>query len=235
MLPLRLESPDALPAGLASRLVAHRALFRMHEFLDSVLEHTAVRAIADELEAHLSQQRIHGYHSTKEPVPGFFVARGLRPTDVETHQAEFLAAFGDRFTETELAEMKVAWHEYFVQGGQRRHRNGLVWACLSRSLAKTSGTETFYRYFGGEAVFMPLKNDSSVAAKLEAIGQPVVVEVSLPGAVLEAQHPMAMAVLSHYHRTIRPDAHLYESEARLRQAVPAADVIRVTQLHEFQP
>lgn len=235
MLPLRLESPDALPARLASRLATHKALFQMHEFLDSVLEHRDIRAIADELDAYLGQQRIHGYHCTKEPEPGFFASRGLRPTDVKTHQTEFLAMFGDRFSAAELAEMKAAWHGYFVEDGQSRHRNGLVWVCLSRALVKTAGTETFHRYFGGEAIFMPLKSKSTVAAKLETIGQPVVVEVSLPGNVLKAGHPMGIAVLSHYHRTIRRDAHLYASEARLRQAVPAADVIRVTPLHEFKP
>ena len=46
---------------------------------------------------------------------------------------------------------------------------------------------------------------------------------------------MSLAVLSRHHATIRPDAHPYESEARLRQAVPPEDIIRVTLLSEFQP
>jgi hypothetical protein len=235
MTPLRLESPDALPVRFVSRLAMQEALFRECGSLEQVLEHSAVRAIADDLEAHLTQQRIHGYHCTKEPEPGYFAAQGLRPTDVGRHQDEFLAMFGARFTEAEVAEMKAAWHEYFVRSGQSRHRNGLVWVCLSRSLVKTSGTQAFYRYFGGEAIYMPFQEDSSVAAKLAAIGQPVVVEVSLPGDALKAGYPMAMAVLSQHHRSVRPNAQLYESEARLRQGVPATDVIRVTPLREFAP
>jgi hypothetical protein len=45
---------------------------------------------------------------------------------------------------------------------------------------------------------------------------------------------MERAVLSQYHRTIRPDAHPYEAEAHMSRAVPAKDVICVTPLHEFQ-
>jgi hypothetical protein len=233
--PLRLDSTDALPAEFAAGLAGHRQLFRKHEFLDGVLENRSVRSIADDLEAYLKRQSIHGYHCTREPSPGFFEARGLRPTDVRVHQAEFLTMFADRFTADEVTEMKVAWEDYFERDGQARLRDGLVWACLSRSLVKTSGTETFFRFFGGESIFMPLTENLSIASKLEVIGRPVVVEVALPGDVLRAHYEMSLAVLSRHHATIRPDAYPYESEAHLRQTVPPADIIRVTPLSEFRP
>jgi hypothetical protein len=233
--PLRLDSPDALPAEFFARLVDHRHLFQKHEFLETVLENQSVRTIANDLEAYLKQRRIYGYHCTKEPSPGFFETRGLRPTDVQAHQAEFLATYGDKFTSNEIAEIKAAWEDYFKRHGQRMLRDGYVWACLSRSLVKTSGTETFFRFFGGESIFMPLIQNSSIASKLEAIGRPVVVEVALPGNVLKAGYEMSLAVLSRHHATIRPDAHPYDSEARLKQAVPPEDIIRVTLLSEFQP
>ena len=233
--PLRLESPDALPPEVATRLVSHRHLFLKHEFLEDVLENQSVRMIADDLEAYLKQQCIHGYHCTKEPSPGYFEMHGLRPTDLQTHQSEFLGTFGDRFTAKEVTEMKVAWEDYFERHGQRKLRDGLVWACLSRSLVKTAGTETFFRFFGGESIFMPLKQHSSIPSKLEVIGRAVVVEVALPGDVLKAGHDMHLAVLSHHHATIRKDAHQYRSEARLRQTVTPKDIIQVTPFCEFQP
>ncbi|WP_454730872.1 MULTISPECIES: hypothetical protein [Cupriavidus] len=232
-LPLRLDSVAALPAEFVARLAEHRQLFEQREFLDAVLESRSVRAIADELEVYLKQQRIHGYHCTKEPSPGFFEAHGLRPTDVAAHQAEFLATFRDHFTAMEIADIMAAWETYFEHHGQRSVRDGLVWACLSRSLIKTKGTETFFRFFGGEAIFMPLKQHLTIAPKLEAIGRPVVVEVALPGDALRAAYAMSRAVLSHYHATVHPDAHLYESEACLRQLIPSSDVIGVTPLGEF--
>lgn len=233
--PLRLESPDALPTEFVTRLSSHRHLFQQHEFLDTILENQSVRTIADDLEAYLKQQCIHAYHCTKEPSNGFFETRGLRPTDVRAHQAEFLAAFVDKFTADEVTEMKGAWENYFERHGQRGLRDGLVWACLSRSMVKSAGAKTFFRFFGGESIFMPLKLHSSIASKLEVIGHPVVVEVALPGNVLKDGYEMSLAVLSCYHAKIRPDAHPCESEARLRQAVPPEDIICVTPLNEFQP
>ena len=100
---------------------------------------------------------------------------------------------------------------------------------------KTSGTKTFFRFFGGESIFMPLIQNSPIASKLEAIGRPVVVEVALPGNFLKAGYEMSFAVLSRYHATIHPDSYSYESEAYFFQAVPPEDIIRVTPLNEFQP
>jgi hypothetical protein len=233
--PLRLDSPEALPAEFVVRLLDHQHLFQRHEFLEVVLENQSVCTIANDLEAYLNKQRIYGYHCTKEPSPRFFETRGLRPTDIQTHQAEFLATYGDKFTSNEITEIKASWEDYFEGHGQRRLRDGHVWACLSRSLVKTSGTKTFFRYFGGESIFMPLIQNSSIALKLEAIGRPVVVELTLPGNILKAGYKISLAVLSRYHATIRPDSHSYESEAHFCQAVPPEDIIRVTPLSEFQP
>ena len=233
--PLRLDSPHALPIKFIARLAPYERLFRSHKFLDSVLENESVRTIADDLNVYLKQRRIYGYHCTREPWPTYFETHGLRLADVGAHQAEFLAIFGDRFTETEITQMKAAWEDYFEGHRQRTLRNGLVWACLSRSLVRSSGTETFFRFFGGECIFMPLKHHSAIASKLEAIGHPVVVEVALPGDILQARHEMSTSVLSRHHIKIRPDAHLYESEAHLRQAIPKEDIIRVTPLREFRP
>lgn len=233
--PLHLDSPEALPAEFVVRLLDYQHLFQRHKFLEAVLENQSVRTIANDLEAYLKKQRIYGYHCTKEPSPRFFETRGLRPTDIRAHQAEFLATYGDKFTSNEITEIKASWEAYFERHGQRKLRDGHVWVCLSRSLVKTSGTETFFRYFGGESIFMPLIEHSSIALKLEAIGLPVVVELTLLGNILKAGHEMSLAVLSRYHATICPDSYSYESEARLCQAVPPEDIIRVTPLSEFQP
>lgn len=233
--PLRLEALEALPSAIFERIEEHKQLFQHNEYLESVLEHSAVSAIAEDLENYLRQQRIIGYHCTKEPHEGFFAARGLRTTDVLAHQQEFLSMFGNRFTAEEIAEMESTWHSYFVEQRQRTYRDGLIWTCLSRSLVKTRGTETFFRFFGGEAIFMPLKESDTLAEKLESIGTPVVVEVVLPGDSLTAYYPMSRAVLSQYHIRVNPNASLVQSEAKLPKSIPPEDVISVTPLKMFRP
>lgn len=233
--PIRLESPNALPLEICERLEEHKQLFQQSEYLESVIEHSAVSAIAEDLENYLRQQRIVGYHCSKEPYEGFFAERGLRTTDVLAHQQEFLSMFGNRFTSDERAEMESVWHSYFIEDHQRKYRDGLIWTCLSRSLVKTHGTETFFRFFGGEAIFMPLQEHDTIADKLESIGTPVVVEVVLSGDSLTAYYPMSRTVLSQYHLRINPNASPVQSEAKTQKSIPPENVIRVTPLAAFKP
>lgn len=231
--PLCLESPQALSEKIRERLNRHRDLFFAHKYVEAVLENEEVRDIANDIESHLIQHRLRAYHCTKEPFSNFFRTRGLRPTNVKSHQAEFLEMFGDKFTSDELGRMRCAWQEYFERGGQRKMRDGFVWTCLSRSLVQSQGTDTFFRYFGGESIFMPLLNDAAIASKLQLIGSPVVVEVSIPGELIRANYKMSTAILSLYHISIRDDAHPFESEAHICQAVPPEDVLCVTPFDNF--
>lgn len=230
---LKLESPEALPSGLREALKQHQDLFLANAFVERVLEHPDVRAIGKELEAFLATQRIHAYHCTKEPEPEYFKANGLRLTEVAGHQAWFLERFGTRFTETQRQWLQSAWHQYFVEQGQAKLRNGRLWACLSRSLVSDDGCEPFFRYFGGEAISMVAGAHPAVAAILETIGRPVVVEIAVHGGQLKASYPMSYAVLSTYHRQLRADARPFESEARWPHPVPPSDVLAVTPFELF--
>jgi hypothetical protein len=232
---LKLESPDALPAELRVALARYTDVFLANTFIDRVLENAAIRAIGEELERFLAAQHIHAYHCTKEPDPGYFQASGLRLTEVAVHQAWFLEQFGPRFTEAQRQWLQTAWDQYFVKEGQAKLRNGLLWACLSRSLVADEGCEPFFEYLGGEAISMVADANRGVASVLRAIGRPVVVEVAVLGGRLKASYPMSYSVLSQYHVGLRADARLFESEARWRHAVSPSDILAVTPLERFNP
>lgn len=226
MQPIRLDDVSAIPAPFLPRLKALEAQFRRHEYIDSVTQDPVARAVQYDLEDYLRTQPVLGYHCTREPTPGYFTAQGLRLTDIATHQAEFLATFGHVFTEGEKGDMHRAWNSYFVGTEQARARNGMLWFCLTEATAHSSGTQVFFDHFGGEAVFMPLKDHPTIAPKLGQIGSPVVVEARLqPGTTAPLR--LALPLLSAYHRTVRPDAHAWEAETNIRQAVPPADVLAV--------
>lgn len=227
MHPARLDDVGAIPAEFLPRLKALEPEFRRHEYIDSVTQHPVARAVQYDLEDFLRTQPVRGYHCTREPAPGYFKAHGLRLTDVASHQAEFLAAFGHLFTEGEKEDLRRAWARYFVGTGQLPARNGMLWFCLTEATAHSYGTQVFFDHFGGEAVFMPLKDHPTIAPKLGKIGTPVIVEARLqPGTTVPLR--LALPLLSAYHRTIRPDAHVWDAETNIRQPVPPADVLAVT-------
>lgn len=230
---LKLEALEAIPEALRAALARQDNAFREHSFLENLLEHNEVRAIARDLEVALSDRRIHAYHCSKEPWPGYYQAHGLRLTDVAEHQQWFLTNFSDRFSPAQLARLKSLWHQYFVLEGQAMLRNGRLYACLSRSLVTDDGCSDFFEYFGGEAVSMVADADAEIAAVLSKIGNPVVVEIAVDGDLLKAGHPMSYAVLSQHHRRLRPDAYEYKSEANWKREVPPGDVLKVTPLSAF--
>lgn len=228
MEPVRLDDVAALPADILGRLREVDSIFQAHEHIDSVAAEPAVRPLVAELEEHLRGLPVRAYHCTREPAPGYFAREGLRLADIEAHHNEFLRLFGDQFTASELQDMRAAWQGYFVGTGQTRGRNGRLWFCLTEATARSDGTRVFFDHFGGEAIFMPLKRHPTISAKLGAIGAPVIVEVRLlPGA--PSKHlSLALPLLSAYHLTRRPDAHLWLAETFVQQPVDARDVLSVT-------
>lgn len=227
MEPIRLDDVRALPAAFLARLKPLQPLFRQYEYIDSLTQDPRAGRLQYDLEDYLRARPVRGYHCTREPVPGYFSTHGLRLTDIASHQAEFLAQWGHLFTDSEKEDMRRAWTSYFVGTGQERARNGMLWFCLTERTAQSYGTKVFFDHFGGEAVFMPLKDHHTIAPKLGQIGNPTIVEACLqPGTTASLR--LALPLLSAYHRTIRHDAHVWEAETNIRKPVPPADVLAVT-------
>lgn len=231
---LRIDDLASIPAEFSARLSHLHPVFASNPFVENLLSTPELARLAAELDGHLQNNWIRGYHCTREPSEGYFHAQGLRVTDVAQHQAEFVAKFGYRFTSAELAEMAAAWHSYFVKERQAELRNGQIWACLTRNLIlEDRGVDLFFALYGGEAISMPFDDHPTITSKLASIGSPVVVEVAVPGNALRAGYPMSTALLSRYHQTVRQDAHIFESEAMWRAPVAPEHVLSVTPLDLF--
>ncbi|MDP3626980.1 MAG: hypothetical protein Q8S12_10300 [Hydrogenophaga sp.] len=226
--PLRLDDASSLPDHFVARLRELDSIFLANTYVDSIAADPRVRPLVTELEEHLRVQPVRGYHCTREPCPGHFAREGLRLTDVEAHQREFLQNFGHLFTASELQDMQKAWTNYFVGEHQVRGRNGRLWFCLTEKTARSDGTQVFFEHFGGEAIFMPLKRHPTIAAKLGTIGTPVIVEVRLVPEAPSRHRSLALPLLSAYHRTRRADANSGEAETYIERPLAACDVLSVT-------
>lgn len=231
---LRLEPEEALPALMARRLEPHRDLLVRTASWEKARTCPDLRRIEDELEAHLQAQTLRAYHCTRESEKGFFARRGLRLTSLPLHQAEFLAYYGARFTEAEREDIKRAWADYFPTAAPwGAGRDGMVWACLCLDDVLSDGVEPFFEFFGGEAVFMPLKQHPTVSDKLRSIGEPVVVELALSGESLRTFRPLAQQVLSRFQQRLAPETPLLKVETRIFRPVGASEVLRVVPRDEF--
>ena len=75
---------------------------------------------------------------------------------------------------------------------------------------------------------MPLKRHPTIAAKLGAIGSPVIVEVPLPPGAPSKHLSLALPLLSAYHATRRAAAHPWLAGTYIDQPLAADDVLAGT-------
>lgn len=226
---LALDKDDWWPKKIKERVASLRDELLGNEFMETLINSDPFRAIAEELEAFIFTHRVMGYHCTKEQQPGYFEAHGLRVLRREDHQAEFVQKFGTSFSTEELAEMQRDWSAYF-DGEQDRCRNGRLWLCLAPDQVVDSGTKQFFAYYGGESVYVPIVQHSAIKEKLRAIGNPVVVEVSIdPGKLCTfLPVPFALNTLSRFHHRMNPDAHICSREGYLICPINPVEIVRVT-------
>ncbi len=157
--------------------------------------------------------------------------------DGKRHRERFLEEFGNRFTVDEKNRLEQGWEAYFPSL-QDLLREGRIWFCMSRYLVvnERRGTENFFRFFGGEAVFKPFMHDGSnadIAGRLEQIGSPVVVEVMIDPNEVHSRQSFGMDLLSHYHRTVNPEAHIFSSEGYIGRDCRPDEILAVRSKEEF--
>jgi len=214
--------------------MASRDALLANEYMESLIESEPFFSIAEELEAFIRQHKVVGYHCTKEPQPEFFKTHGLRVLNRASHQAEFIERFGSHFSAEELTQIQESWSAYF-EGQQDRCRNGLLWFCLAPDQVVGSGTERFFAYIGGEAVYVPITHHTSIEKKLRAIGSPVVVEVAIdPKELHTFSHvPFAINTLSLFHQRQNLAAYIHGREGYMVRHIEPTEIVRVTSQPSF--
>lgn len=231
---IRLDRISDIPAKLLNELSSYSELLRCKNYMEELIEHQPIKNIATQLEQFVMENNVLGYHCTKEPESGFFIKNGLRVLERKTHQEEFLEKFGGRFSPEQIEQIKLAWNSYFDKM-QDNGRNGKIWFCMSPYLVIEDGTEYFFEYFGGEAIYMPIADIPFIDDMLRKIGNPVVVEVRLVPNELRKFHDLGFSLdlLSHYHKTVNPEAYIHSLEGKITRNILSNEVVRVYEKNQF--
>ncbi|MDP9194027.1 MAG: hypothetical protein M3P06_20215 [Acidobacteriota bacterium] len=190
-----LDDPASIPLSVLRRLAGKRQFFERATYFSHLLEDREIRDAAEELDSLIAVSRVRGYHCSKELERGLIQSRGLRPLSINEHLDEFLAFI--RTTAPHITDEFVRTYESWRVNDQMEGREGRIWFCLSRDFVINGGTEGFFRYYGGEALYWPFDEGSSCLAFLESLGRPVVVEVVVPADAFtrSSQLPFARTLL----------------------------------------
>ncbi|MGD0280663.1 MAG: hypothetical protein ABSC11_15355 [Smithella sp.] len=233
-LPLHLDASDWWPNGMMESLLSHHDILLSNNYMENLIESEPFCSIAEELNAFILKHKVVGYHCTKESEKGYFEKCGIRVLDRKNHQNKFLKKFSSQFSVEDLNLLKQAWESYFSIG-QDYGRNGKIWFCLAPDQVISYGTKDFFTYFGGEAIYKPIKDYSSITQILRNIGNPVIVKVAIDPNDLHtfSQVPFAINTLSLFHQRQNPKAYIHSREGYLMHDVTPNEIICVTPKDSF--
>lgn len=223
----------ALPSEFRLELLSYKTEFEQAEYLETLLDRPRFRALADDIEKWILKNSIRVYHCTRAESPDSFLQHGLRVLDGSAHQQNFLRKFGHVFTQSERAELENAWKMAEINRFTEV-RYGRLYFCVSKGLLNSTATDDLFEYFGGEAIYYQLSRDSTALKKLRALGTPLVVEAVIPASeMLKVATSFSQTMLSNYHASLNPVAHIYKFEGYVVRDVAATELIRVRPPSEY--
>jgi hypothetical protein len=227
-MPIHLDSLDQLPVHISAMLMSLRTDFLNIRCIDDLVRDsrhidTIQRAITDFLE----ETGVVAYHYTrahKKSIQdnGLFVQEGSQ------RRQWFLDTYGHLFTPDEISVIRTTWDRYFTKY-QDSLRNGKICFNHTKDALTNGGAGPLLENFGGEMIYMPLGEHSSISSKIKQIGEPLIVHCRLKPSLINGSwdYPSAVVWLSTYHRTINPVACSYDVDINTQVSVPPEDIIKI--------
>lgn len=148
---LILDDPKTWPPHITEQLDSSNVveLLQRHESMDHVADDPTLIDVFADIEKHAIEVGLAGYHCTKQLANRPYAETGLRILDFQTHHSEFRALLRDHESvDAELYEHIDKRLSYW-QANHNGKRERMLWFCLNRRLVLDSGTESFFRYYGG--------------------------------------------------------------------------------------
>lgn len=226
-----LERPETWPEPLVSYLAVHHdALLGWEQQSDGSRGPRISAARYDQivygLRAVLQADSIVGLHCTKltEEEIQHILANGMQLPDGEMLAQRIKQLVANGYLDDAVAAKLLAKN----QAGEKS-RAGMVWFCFFRpGIAGESGIGSFFRFWGGEALYNSHDGQPETGDALERIGIPCLIEAEVPISSLEPHGGLDFKIIRRYliHRgfeTREPVDH----EDRIKKKLPAASIRRI--------
>lgn len=214
-----LERPELLPSELRARLSELDQRFKREDFMETLREEPEVWRVIKQLDIFCRERGVIGIHYTRAD-PEDLRSTGLRVRTGAQIRSEFLDRFGDRFTPEEIGELKALWQRH--QETQADIRDSRLYFNFTRSAFPGSGSEYLLRWYGGEQVHMGINERSTIARKLEQIGDPLILRCALQPSDVRTflDCPWGQILMSSYHRSMNPEAQWVDQDGMQVSPVP---------------
>jgi hypothetical protein len=238
---MHLNDSTTWPADVTNYLEQHNDLFWAWELegsgTTSSLAVARARAYQFDraiygLQAVLRRYSLEGgYHCTRltKSEIDHIISNGL-----QLPSREMLVARIQAIEDAGLVDRNLADRLKSNNQADEDNRAGMIWFCFfSPHVTGQSGIESFFRHWGGEALFNSHERDQSTGPILRKIGTPCVVKAEVPIASLHLQSSLAMHLVRQFLirkglKTTEPTDH----EDCATYPVRAASICRILQFPE---
>ena len=227
-MPIYVDSLDQLPDNISAMLLPLRNEFLKANYIDSLvrdLHH--LDAIQMAMTEFLEENGVVAYHYTRAYRQSI-KSNGLLIQQGNQRRQWFLDTFGHLFTPDEISAIRNTWDRYFTKY-QDSLRDGRIWFNHTKKALSNGGAGPLLENFGGEMIYMPLDEHPSISSKIKQMGEPLIVHCCLrPNSVKGFwKYPAAVVWLSTYHRSVNPEACLYDVDIYTQVSVPPEAIIKI--------
>jgi hypothetical protein len=225
-----LECPDTWPEPLVSYLAKHHDALLGWEQGDQPGNPYVLAARYDQivygLRAVLQPYSIVGLHCTKltEEEIQHILANGMQLPNGRMLAQRIRQLVANGHLDDAVAAKLLATNQ-----ADEQYRAGMVWFCFFRpGIAGESGIGSFFRFWGGEALYNSHDGKPETGDALKHIGIPCLVEAEVPIASLEPHGGLDFKIIRRYliHRgfeTREPVDH----EDRIKKELPVTCIRRI--------
>ena len=234
---LILDDPATWPDHIIKRLQQEKVvqLLKQSNFIDDLVRHPTLRPVLEEVEAYVEANPLTAYHCTKQLPERPFAATGLRVLNFGEHHDEIKNLLRNHRLVTPALFDKLTNNLDFWKKNHTGIRENMLWFCVDRSLVFNEGTTSFFKFFGGEAVYFAMMDDSELGPILQRLGEPVVVEARIASRDLTVFQDFAFArsLVSHFAASVNPEFKIENREGFLSKGVKPIDVVAVHPYKNF--
>ena len=234
---LILDDPSTWPEHLSARLSEDEVVDVLcaNKWIDEIVRHPVVRPVIEEIEAYVESVPLAAYHCTKQLAESPFAADGLRILDFDKHHAYVRDMLCKHKLVTPALFTKFDERLTYWKNNQTGRRENQLWLCVDRSLVFDHGAESFFKYFGGEAVYFAMTDDPDLGPLLERLGEPIVVEVRISSRELKVFQEFAFArtLVSHFAASVNPQFRIEGREGHLSKDIGPNDIVAVHPYAQF--
>jgi len=227
-MPIYVDSLDQLPNNISAMLSPFRTDFLNENYIDSLvrdLHH--LDAVQRAMTEFLEENGVVAYHYTRADKQSI-QSNGLLIQQGSQRRKCFLDTFGHLFTPDEISVIRTTWDGYFTKY-QDSLRDRRIWFNHTKNALSNGGAGPLLENFGGEMIYMPLDEHSSISTKIKQIGEPLIVHCRLRPSSINGfwEYPAAVVWLSTYHIAVNPEACLYDVDTYTQASVPPEDIIKI--------